>query len=145
MLFFKFLLYTLSLLEMSVLNVLLIVFFFFRNCNGNRTKCCPVVTNQTPASELSNFFLESKMDSTWSYYHYLWLLNHFTPNIWLLILLTVCHTILLVSVLRIWYWMNWSFPKLIFLFILCTLYNVSTISVWCCTDTVNYVLVNPGS
>ena len=95
----------------------------------------------------SLIWLQTKMDSTWSYYHYLWLLNHFTPNIWLLILLTVCHTILLVSVLRIWYWMNWSFPKLIFLLILCTLYKVSTISVWCCTDTVkiNYVLVNHGS
>ena len=34
-------------------------------------------------------------------------IDPFTPKISLVILLTVCHTILMMSVLRIWYWINW--------------------------------------
>ena len=32
--------------------------------------------------------------------------NPFTPKIWLVILLTICHTILMMLVQRIWYWIN---------------------------------------
>ena len=35
-------------------------------------------------------------------YHFSFL----TPNILLVLLLTVCHTILIMSVWRIWYWIN---------------------------------------
>ena len=34
-------------------------------------------------------------------------IDPFTPKVSLIILLTVCHTILMMSVLRIWYWINW--------------------------------------
>ena len=34
------------------------------------------------------------------------LINPFTPKISLVILLTICHTILIVLVRRIWYWIN---------------------------------------
>ena len=32
--------------------------------------------------------------------------NPFTPKIWLVILLTICHIILMMLVQRIWYWIN---------------------------------------
>ena len=42
----------------------------------------------------------------WVWYGKLWTINPFTPKISLVILLTISHTVLVMSVWRIWYWIN---------------------------------------
>ena len=50
--------------------------------------------------ELSSYLSEIKYEISVYY------VNSFKPKISLVILLTICHTILIVSVGRIWYWIN---------------------------------------
>ena len=54
-----------------------------------------------------------------------------TPRISIVILLTVCHSILVMLVLRIWCWINWKTLKLISIF----LYS-HHLSDWYCIDIV---------
>ena len=41
----------------------------------------------------------------------------FNAEIYLVILITICHTSLIVSVGRIWYWINFNLPKFIYFFV----------------------------
>ena len=47
-----------------------------------------------------NYITFSKSFSWWLF------VNPLTPKILLVILLTICHTILMMSIWRIWYWIN---------------------------------------
>ena len=66
--------------------------------------------------------------------------NPFIPKISLVILLTVYHTILLMLVWRIWYWMNYNYPNWYFPL-------VHHLSAWYCIDIVrrNSLLVTHRS
>ena len=49
-----------------------------------------------------------------------WKFNPFTPRISLVILLTVCHIVVMMSAWRIWYWINYWFPNWYFFLTLIT-------------------------